>query len=194
VLVNNAGVAAPGALGEMEADVLERLYLLNALAPAELCRQAIPGMAVRGRGHIVNVSSLAGCAVLPGIVAYSATKAALTHLTAGLRADLRGLPIGTTVVEVGLVKPTGMYEEVLANEPTRDAFARLYRLGIIGDTDRGALCGAVVDAVARGRRHVRRPRRAFAASAIPETIRRATELLLAGAGGYSIPRSMSSMR
>ena len=55
----------------------------------------------RGDGHIVNISSMEGCAVTPGLVAYSASKAALSHFTAGLRADLRGLSIGTTLVELG---------------------------------------------------------------------------------------------
>jgi short-subunit dehydrogenase len=41
-----------------------------------------------GGGRIVNVSSMGGVLVLPGVVTYSASKAALTHFTAGLRADL----------------------------------------------------------------------------------------------------------
>jgi short-subunit dehydrogenase len=180
VLVNNAGVDLTGAFDALSADELERVFTLNALAPAELARQALPGMIARGRGHIVNVSSLAGVAVLPGMAAYSATKAALTHLTAGLRADLRGLPIGTTVVEAGLIKPTELAESVLAYAPTRAAFARLYRIGMLSDTHVDVVADAVVAAVASGRRHVRLPKRARLTPALVESARRTVELLLTG--------------
>ena len=180
VLVNNAGWEATGGLLALSAEELERLYALNALTPAELCRQAIPGMVERGRGHIVNVSSLAATGVLPGIVAYSATKASLSQLTAGLRIELHGLPINTTLVQVGLVSPTEMMDRTLVYEPTRRAFRRFYRLGLLADTPVDKLCRATVRAVQSERRHVRFPRRAWLFSALPETPRRMTECILAG--------------
>src|SRR3954471_13454671 len=103
VLVNNAGIDVGGPFPEADPDDLERLFRVNLVTPVQLSRQVLPGMLVRGRGHIVNVSSLAGAGALPGLAAYSSTKAGLTHFTAGLRADLRGKPIGTTVVELGPV-------------------------------------------------------------------------------------------
>ena len=115
-----------------------------------------------------------------GLVAYSASKAALTHFTAGLRADLRGLPIGTTVVEAGLIKPTEMAESVLSYGPTRAAFARLYRIGMLRDSHRDDVADAVVAAVASGRRHVRLPKRARLTPMLVESVRRAVELLLTG--------------
>jgi short-subunit dehydrogenase len=179
VLVNNAGVDATGHFADMDADGLERLVALNLLAPMELTRQALPGMTARGRGHVLNISSLSGVAVLPGMVAYSASKAALTHFTAGLRADLRGLPVGTTVVEVGLV-PTGLREAVVGHPPTGAAFRRFYRLGILTDTPLDRLCAAAVAAVADDRRHVRLPRRAWTLPALAEAPRRLVEIALAG--------------
>ena len=71
VLVNNAGIDSVGAFQLTDPDVLERTYRVNLLTPVHLCRQVIPGMLERGSGHIVNVASLAGTAVFPG----------LTHLT-----------------------------------------------------------------------------------------------------------------
>jgi NAD(P)-dependent dehydrogenase (short-subunit alcohol dehydrogenase family) len=65
--------------------------------------------------------------VIPGLVTYSASKAALTHFTAGLRADFRGLPIGTTLVELGPVL-TDMLTHTEDYEPTARSFARTYRL------------------------------------------------------------------
>lgn len=180
VLVNNAGWEAVGALAAISPEDLEAIYGLNAIAPAALCRQVLPGMIDRRRGHIVNISSLAGCGVLPGIGLYSATKASVSHLTASLRAELRGLPIGTTLVEVGLVTPTSMADRALEYPPTEQAFRRFYRLGLLTDTRLAALSGAVVAAVAGNRRHVRRPRRAWMFSALPEAPRRMTEWILAG--------------
>jgi uncharacterized protein len=123
VLVNNAGVDNIGGFTDAPADDLRRVTEVNYLAPAELCRHAIPRMLRRGGGHIVNVSSLAGCVALPGLVTYSASKAALSHFTAGLRADLRGLPIRTTLVGLGPV-PTDMQARGENYAPTAGSFAR----------------------------------------------------------------------
>src|ERR1700722_16557801 len=90
VLINNAGIESTASFADAPDDELRRVTQVNYLAPAELCRQAIPRMLRRGGGHIVNVSSLAGLSVFPGLTTYSASKAALSHFTAGLRADLRG--------------------------------------------------------------------------------------------------------
>jgi len=65
VLVNNAGIDLSGHfLSNSPAD-LEQIYRVNLLTPVHLCHQVLPGMLQRGRGHIVNVSSLAGIAVFP---------------------------------------------------------------------------------------------------------------------------------
>jgi len=66
VLVNNAGVApTSGAIQDWGPDELEETYRVNVISPAELCRQAVPRMLERGGGHLVNVSSMAGCAAFP---------------------------------------------------------------------------------------------------------------------------------
>ncbi len=179
LLVNNAGVDRVGAIDGMSADDLEGLIALNLLAAAELTRQVLPGMLARGRGHIVNLSSLAGVASLPGLAAYGASKAALTHLTAGVRADTRGTPIRTTVVEVGFVQ-TAMRDAILAYPPSARAHRRLVRVGALADTPMDRLVDATVDAVARERRHVRYPGRARGLAATAEAPRRLIELLLAG--------------
>jgi NAD(P)-dependent dehydrogenase (short-subunit alcohol dehydrogenase family) len=112
-------------------------------------------------------------------VAYSASKAALSHFTAGLRADLRGLPIRTTRVELGPI-PTDMLAEVEDFEPTARAFGRFYRLRLIVDVPRETMTDEVVHAVQRGRRHVRIPKRAAPFPMLSEALRRTVELLLGG--------------
>lgn len=180
VLVNNAGVApTSGALQDWTPEELEQTFRVNLVSAAELCRQVIPGMLHRGRGHIVNVSSLSGVAVFPGLAAYSSTKAGLTHLTAGLRADLKRTPIRTTVVELGPV-PTEMLDSADEYAPVADSFERFYRLQLLVDVTREAVAADVVAAVEKGRRHVRHPKRAALFPALAEAPRRIGELLLAG--------------
>jgi len=177
VLVNNAGVGTPAAFTEAPDEDLRLVTEVNYLAPAELCRQVIPRMLGRGGGHIVNISSNAGCGVVPGLVAYCASKAALSHFTAGLRADLRGLPIGTALVELGPI-PTDMLAGLDDYEPTAESFRRLYRTRLMVDVPREKVADEVVAAVQKGRRHVRLPRRGVLAPLVSEAPRRAMELLL----------------
>jgi short-subunit dehydrogenase len=145
----------------------------------ELCRQVIPRMLRRGRGHIVNISSLAACGLYPGLTAYSTTKAGLSHFTAGLRADLRGLPVNTTLVQMAGV-PTEMLTHVSDYKPTEDSFGRGYQLHLVTDTPLDTLVTATVDAVVKERRHVRYPKRALLFPLLTEAPRRITEMMLAG--------------
>lgn len=180
VLVNNAGVGGEVAgFTDASADNLRHVTQVNYLAPAELCRQAIPRMLGRGGGHIVNVSSMADCSVFPGLATYAASKAALSHFTAGLRADLRGLPIGTTLVELGPI-PTDMLATTEDYEPTAKSFRRFYRMRLTVDVPREKVAEEVVKAVQKGRRHVRLPKRSAAYPMLVEAPRRITELMLTG--------------
>jgi uncharacterized protein len=179
VLINNAGIENPGSFIDAPADEVRRVTQVNYLAPAELCRQAIPRMLRRGGGHIVNVSSMGGVMALPGVVTYCASKAALNHFTAGLRADLRGLSIGTTLVELGPI-PTDMLAQGYDYEPTGSAFQRAYRLRVGVDVPRERVASEIVRAVQKGRRHVRLPKRGAFFPLLAEIPRRATELLLTG--------------
>jgi short-subunit dehydrogenase len=179
VLLNNAGVDLTGDLVALPSEEIVRLVAVNLCAPMLLCRAVIPGMRSRGRGHIVNVSSLAGTNAVPGLAPYSASKAGLSHFTAGLRADLKGTPITTTLAQVGTVEST-MVDSLRAYEPTRRALARLERLHVSIDLDMGVVVDAIVDAIERDKRHVRLPKRDVLFPLIVEAPRRLTELLLVG--------------
>lgn len=179
VLVNNAGMDAVGAFADTDPQAIERVFRLNLVTPVQLCRQALPGMLERGRGHLVNISSLAGVAAYPGMATYAATKAGLTQFTEVLALDLKGLPVGTTVVQLGPI-PTDMLDHVNDYAPTRDSFARGYKLRLIVDIAREQVAEAVVAAVEKGRTHVRLPRRAMAFPLLAEAPRRISDLLLTG--------------
>lgn len=158
VLVNNAGLATPGVLDGLSARELRQLYDVNALAPAELARQLLPGMKARGEGQIVFVSSLSAQVALPGLAAYSATKAAVSQLAEGLRHDLRGTGIGIVNVELGPVD-TGLYDEATSYEPCRAAFDRMLRIRMLRKLTADEVAGAVVGACERDRDRVVLPRR-----------------------------------
>jgi short-subunit dehydrogenase len=179
VLVNNAGIDITKDFAAYTQEEVTRIVQVNLTAPMDLCRQAIPRMVHRGRGHIVNVSSLGACGVYPGLTAYCATKGGLSHFTAGLRADLKKLPIGTTLVEMAGV-PTDMLANVDTYKPTADSFKRGYRLHLVTDTPLTTIVNDTVEAVQKNRRHVRHPRRAILFPLLSEAPRRITELILTG--------------
>lgn len=101
VLVNNAGAGWAGPFAETP-DV-ERLVAVNLVAPILLTRALLPGMLERGRGHIVNVASIAGFVAPRDEAVYAATKAGLVAFSESLRYELRGSGVGVTLVAPGVV-------------------------------------------------------------------------------------------
>ena len=179
MLVNNAGLDLTGNLTELEPERIAELIAVNLVAPMLLSAAVIPGMQTRGRGQIVNVSSIAGTNALPGVVAYSASKAGLSHFTAALRAELKGTPITTTLAEIGPVEST-MMDSLHGYEPTERALKRLTKLGLVAELDMDHVADALVDAIEHDRRHVRLPRRDALFPLLSEAPRRMTEWLLTG--------------
>jgi short-subunit dehydrogenase len=179
VLVNNAGVDLTGELCALPADKIAQLLDVNLLAPILLSRAAIPAMRTRRKGLIMNVSSLASTNAVPGLVPYSSSKAGLSHFTAGLRAELKGTGVKTSLVEIGTVR-TPMLDSVTSHPPTVRAFARLARLQLLVDLDLEPVIDAMVDAIEHDRRHVRMPKRDALFPMMTEAPRRMTEWLLAG--------------
>ncbi|MDZ7679348.1 MAG: SDR family NAD(P)-dependent oxidoreductase [Acidimicrobiales bacterium] len=180
VLVNNAAIDAPSPIVGSDGNTNDRILALNLNAPIDLCRLALPGMLASDGGHIVNMSSMASVAPMPGYSVYSASKAGLSHFTAGLRSDLRGRPIDTTLVEVGPVSTSDMSDNMRGLPSSGRALRRLEQLQLIIDVDVPTVVDATVEAVIRGRRHVRLPRRAAAFSTAVELPRRFVELALTG--------------
>jgi uncharacterized protein len=179
VLVNNAGVDLTGALNDLAPERISELLAINLLAPMLLSRAVIPAMRARGRGHIMNVSSLAGTNTLPGLAPYSTSKAGLSHFTAALRAECKGTGITTTLAEIGPVEST-MMDSLHGHPPTERALARLGRLHVAVELDMDTVVDALVVGIERRRRHVRLPRRNAIFPILTEAPRRMTELLLTG--------------
>lgn len=112
ILVNNAGIEHTLPFQDYEAEELDRILDVNLRAPLHLTRLALPGMLERGRGHVVNMASLAGIAAPAYHESYSATKAALIAFSNSLRASVRGSGVGVSVVVPGYVSRAGMHERM----------------------------------------------------------------------------------
>jgi short-subunit dehydrogenase len=181
VLVNNAGMDCVRLLPDTSAQEMRDLMQVNLLAPMELCRQLMPRMLARGRGHIVNVSSLGAVSVSPGVTVYATSKAGLSHFTAGIRQELRGTPVGTTLVQIGAVK-TDMINGIRSFGPARRAIERSQRFHMLPreDLEPDAVANAIVEAIERGRQYVTLPRRIVASAILTELPRRMSAAMLAG--------------
>ena len=105
ILVNNAGLSRG----------LDKLYMgdiqdweemidTNVKGLLYVTRAVVPGMVVRGRGHVVNLGSTAGEMTYPNGAVYCATKAAERAINDGLRQDVLGTPIRVTTVDPGMVE------------------------------------------------------------------------------------------
>ena len=105
VLVNNAGLAI-GVDKEYEGNLDEWDVVIdtNVKALLSMTRLVVPGMVERGRGHIINIGSIAGDAAYPGGSVYCATKAAVKALSDGLRIELVDTPLRVTNIKPGLVE------------------------------------------------------------------------------------------
>lgn len=105
ILINNAGLVI-GADKEHEGDLDEWDIVIdtNVKALLAITRMVVPGMVERGRGHVINMGSIAGDYAYPGGSVYCASKAAVKALSDGLRIDLVDTPVRVTNVKPGLVE------------------------------------------------------------------------------------------
>lgn len=105
ILVNNAGLVI-GVDKEHEGNLDEWDIVIdtNVKALLAMTRLVVPGMVERGRGHVINMGSIAGDYAYPGGSVYCACKAAVKALSDGLRIDLVDTPVRVTNIKPGLVE------------------------------------------------------------------------------------------
>ncbi len=105
VLVNNAGLSrGMEKLYTGRIEDWEEMIDTNIKGLLYVARAVVPGMVVRGRGHVVTLGSMAGEIVYPNGAVYCGTKAAARAINDGLREDLLGTPVRVTSVDPGLVE------------------------------------------------------------------------------------------
>jgi short-subunit dehydrogenase len=175
VLVNNAGVSHVKYMLDNTPEEIEQIVRTNLTAPLQIARQIIPRWIERGGGHMVNMSSIAAILAPPGLVFYGASKAGLSHFTAGLRTELAGKNIGTTLVEIGsaatemddATQNYGPYRKMRGSRSEREVQMPVAQV-----------VEAVVDAVKHDRKHVRLPRAIASLGMFNEVPRRLGEWVI----------------
>jgi len=105
VLVNNAGLAVGfGPLQDNDPADWDRMIDTNITGLLNVTHAVVPAMVRRGRGHVINIGSIAGRQTYPNGAVYCATKAAVDRITTGLRMDLLGKGVRVSTVDPGAVE------------------------------------------------------------------------------------------
>ena len=105
ILVNNAGLSRGlDKLYTGRVEDWDEMIDTNVKGLLYVSRAVVPGMVVRGRGHIVNLGSTAGEITYPNGAVYCASKAAERAINDGLREDLLGTPVRVTSIDPGMVE------------------------------------------------------------------------------------------
>jgi short-subunit dehydrogenase len=113
VLVNNAGGDPLREFDEMSIEENLAILDLNLSAPIALTHLVLPGMLARGRGHVVNISAMAGRVSFPFTEAYAAAKDGLIGFTRVLRSDYRARGVTASVLILGAIKGAGQGQRTL---------------------------------------------------------------------------------
>ena len=128
VLVNNAGVARDGILAMVPDDDVDTVIDLNLKGTIYMTRLVSRRMLARGRGHIVNISSIVGRSGYRGLAVYSATKAAVDGFTRALARELGSRGIIVNGVAPGYLRTEmshGLDEDQLGQIVRRTPAGRL---------------------------------------------------------------------
>ncbi|MFC4376138.1 SDR family oxidoreductase [Nocardia halotolerans] len=143
MLVNNAGIQLMGRFVDQDLAALQRELAINLGAVLTGTHLVLPGMIRRGRGHIVNVSSMAGKITTPGIATYCASKYGVVALSRALRAELAG---------------TGVTMTTILPAATRTDLTAGVRLRLQPTLEPETVAAAITESAAHGRGEVTVPR------------------------------------
>lgn len=102
VLVNNAGIGYFAAVEESDEKEVRKMFDVNVFGLCRMIHLVLPGMRKRGKGYIVNLSSIAGLRSFPGLGYYNSTKFAVEGVSEALWQEVE--PLG---IKVMLVEPSG---------------------------------------------------------------------------------------
>jgi len=146
LLVNNAGGDPQREFDRMTLNENLDIVQLNLVAPLTLSHSVLGGMLQRRRGHIVNISALAGRVAFPYTEAYAAAKDGLIGFTRVLRNDYRGRGVSASVLILGPIRGAGQ------GQRTADQVG--LKLPPFATASADAVARAVVDAIKHDRAEV----------------------------------------
>ena len=180
VWVNNAGVLGAGDAATQSDDVIDQVVTVNLLGVMRGTRAAVAVMRERaggrGRGHVVNVGSLASWVPVPGECVYAATKAGVLSFTLGLEGELRAQ--GVTGIKFTVVCPDGMLTPMITDIIDDPAIAMTFTG--LRPVEPDEVADAVVKALRRPKRVVSVPKwrgaQVRVIGAVPDVVLRAAPL------------------
>jgi short-subunit dehydrogenase len=120
VLINNAGVGLAGDFLSTTVEDWQWILSINVMGVVHGCKLFAPDMITNGRGHIVNLASVAGYYAAPDMSAYSASKHAVLGMSESLRAEMAEKGVGVSAICPGVVN-TGIVASSRMRGATRQA-------------------------------------------------------------------------
>ena len=109
VLINNAGVEKASEYTDLDPEEIRHALEVNLVGAMLLTRELLPALRERGRGHVVNVASMAGIKPIPYNAVYNTAKAGLVGFSMSLSKELEGSGVHATVVCPSAVTGVGMW-------------------------------------------------------------------------------------
>src|SRR3954447_9968554 len=143
LIVNNAGQFVGGLLEEQDTEAVYAMLQVNLVAVMHLTQRLLPGMLERGRGLIVNNTSIVGYAHMPAVTTYAASKAGIVGFSEALRRELR-----ETGVDVMHVVTPGVQTDML--EKTDEQYGRYADTASWDRIERREWAGKIVGAIESG--------------------------------------------
>jgi NAD(P)-dependent dehydrogenase (short-subunit alcohol dehydrogenase family) len=150
VLVNNAGYGQGGPVIELTDEVLRQQFETNVFGLMAVTRAFAPEMIARGKGWIINVSSIGGRVTFPFFGAYHASKYAVEALSDAMRAELHSFGVRVVLVEPGPIQ-SEFSERAFTSLPQGNAAVRF-----ASSYDRAGGIRTVTDRYSFGPEHVAR--------------------------------------
>jgi hypothetical protein len=153
VLVNNAGVAVAGAVGEVPLEDWAWQIEINLWGVIYGCHHFLPGMKERRRGFILNVASAAGIVSAPLMAPYNVTKAGVIALSETLAVECAGAGVKVTALCPSFFR-TDLHKRVRVSGASRDLSGATERLVTNSRWSAEAVAKVALDGLARGQLYV----------------------------------------
>ena len=134
ILINNAGIGSNAAIEDVDMHRAKEVFEANFWGAIRCTQAVLPSMRAQQRGHIVQISSIAGRVGLPGQPVYSASKWALEGLSENLAHDLSSHGIRVSIIEPGVTRTAILGKNsVVPNNPAyQDVYQRMFDMYAAG--------------------------------------------------------------
>jgi NAD(P)-dependent dehydrogenase (short-subunit alcohol dehydrogenase family) len=118
ILVNNAGINLKKEFTEVTDEDFQKILLTNVQSVFSVSREAVQHMLPRGKGCIINISSMAALYGIPKVIAYTASKSAIEGMTRAMAVELSPKGIRVNCIAPGFIA-TDMSAKALNSDPER---------------------------------------------------------------------------